>query len=157
MKGLTRLITSVERRPARTFAAIGLLFAALYTSTHAFFPRAHGRVVNGDAIQYYVYLQSLAVDGDLDFANEYRALYGGDDATENVWLTTTTPIGRSPNVMSVGPAILWAPAFFVVWVVVLMTRLVRRRDAARRPRRAVPDLGGCRRHRLCDRRAVSLP
>ena len=124
MKGLTRLITSVERRPARTFAAIGLLFAALYTSTHAFFPRAHGRVVNGDAIQYYVYLQSLAVDGDLDFANEYRALYGGDDATENVWLTTTTPIGRSPNMMSVGPAILWAPAFFVVWVVVLMTRLV---------------------------------
>ena len=125
MEGLTRLITSVERHPVRTFVAIGLLFALLYTTTHVFFPRAHGRVINGDAIQQYVYLQSVAIDGDLDFGNEYQAFFGADDAAAgNVWLTTTTPVGRSPNMMPVGPALLWAPAFLLVWLVAWLTRLV---------------------------------
>jgi hypothetical protein len=117
-------LQSFERNPGRTFLAIGLIFVAAYLAAMTLVPRHHLRIVDGDAIQYYAYLRSLVVDRDLDFTNDYRLLYRDatgaalDGAGDNVWLTSVTPAGRPPNLMSIGPALLWAPAFVIVWIAV---------------------------------------
>ena len=103
------LFAPIERHPRRVLICIGLLFVVLYVSSHTFFPRAHGRIVNGDAIQYYAYLRSLAIDGDLDFTNDYQILYGTHDTS-----SSDTATGRPPNIYSIGPALLWSP-FFLQW------------------------------------------
>lgn len=102
---------TAEARPLRTLALVGVMLAAGYLAGVFAFPASHGRIVNGDAIQYFAYLRSAVFDRDLDFSNDYRLLYGEAGASRNVWLTTRTPTGRPPNLMSVGPAILWAPFY----------------------------------------------
>ncbi|HTK28845.1 MAG TPA: hypothetical protein VL309_04810 [Vicinamibacterales bacterium] len=114
----------LERHPGPTFAAIGLVFAAAYLLALTLFP--HGRIVDGDTVQYYAYLRSLAIDHDLDFDNDYRLLYapapeGG--AGTNIWLTSSTPIGRRPNLMSIGPALLWSPFFFATYAALAVLRV----------------------------------
>jgi hypothetical protein len=102
---------AAEARPPLTLSLAGMVLAVGYTAGVFAFPATHGRIVNGDAIQYYAYLRSAVFDGDLDFLNDYRLLYGETGASGNVWLTTRTSTGRPPNLMSVGPAILWAPFY----------------------------------------------
>ena len=116
----------LERHPTRVIWGLGTLFAIVYLASQTVAPGATGRIINGDAIQYYAYLRSLTFDGDVDFANDYRLLFetDGPDASANVWLTTETPTGRAPNMMSIGPAILWAPAFLLVGGVVALLRLL---------------------------------
>lgn len=123
----TALLTleAFERRPGRTIACIGLAFAVAYLLALTMVPRASGRILNGDAVQYYAYLRSLAIDGDLDFTNEYLRLYtSGSDtaATGNVWISSSTPVGRRTNQMSIGPAILWSPFFAATWALLAMLR-----------------------------------
>jgi len=108
---------AAEARPAAAFTLAGFAFALAYLAGVLVFPSGSGRIINGDAIQYFAYLQSAVVDGDLDFSNDYRQLYQTADPETNVWLRSRTPIGRVPNMMSVGPAILWSPFY-------LGTRLV---------------------------------
>jgi hypothetical protein len=58
---------------------------------------------HGDGRYYYVYLRSLALDGDIDFANDYRLLgnpYGFGKSKKT---------GRYANVFTIGPALYWAP------------------------------------------------
>jgi hypothetical protein len=118
---LSVLFEPLERHPARTLAVMGGLFALLYLAALVVAPRVGGRVVNGDAIQYYAYLRSAVIDGDLDFSNDYERLYDATgDPADNVWLTSRTPIGRPTNLMSIGPAILWAPFFVITYVVLLL-------------------------------------
>jgi hypothetical protein len=106
------MFQAAERHPGRTFAAVGLLFAAAYTA--AMLSRgSEARVMNGDAVQYYAYLRSGILDRDFDFTNDYAELYDATPAS-SVWLRERTPAGRPPNLMSIGPALLWAPAFLVV-------------------------------------------
>lgn len=119
MKSLVTL-ELFERHPGRALTAIGVMFAVAYVTALSLFP--HGRIVNGDTIQYYAYLRSLAIDRDVDFTNEYQALYTGTDPAANVWLRTKTPGGRPPNLMSIGPAVLWAPAFFATYILLLLLR-----------------------------------
>ena len=116
----------LERHPTRVIWGLGTLFAIVYLASQTVAPGATGRIINGDAIQYYAYLRSLTFDGDVDFANDYRLLYetDGPDASTNTWLTSETPTGRAPNMMSIGPAILWAPAFLLVGGVVALLRLL---------------------------------
>ena len=102
----------------RLFWLVGAVLAAGYLVGVLGFPARHGRVINGDAKQYYAWLQSAVFDRDLDFSNQYQLLYGGDGASKNVWLTTKTPVGRLTNMMSAGPAILWSP-FFLVTALIL--------------------------------------
>ena len=127
MRGFLRLLTlePFERHPGRVIVTLGLLFATAYVSALTVFPRSHGRIVDGDTIQYYAYLRSLAIDHDLDFDNDYRLLYAPSseaNAADNIWLTSSTPVGRRPNLMSIGPAILWAPFFLVTYLTLLMLR-----------------------------------
>ncbi len=125
MKVVARVLGCLERRPGAVFAALGTVFAVAYLAAFTAFPSTHGRVLDGDAIQYYAYLRSLAFDGDLDFRNEYAALYrpAPADAGGNVWLSEETPTGRPPNMMSIGPALLWAPFFLVACLAVALARL----------------------------------
>lgn len=118
MRSLT--LEWIERHPGRVVAGLGLLFAIAYLVALSLFP--HGRIVDGDSIQYYAYLRSLAIDRDVEFTNEYEALYTGVDPAANVWLTEKTPAGRPPNMMSIGPAVLWSPAFAATYALLLLLR-----------------------------------
>jgi hypothetical protein len=113
--GLRRLlaapVAAAERRPLVTFAAVGLACAIIYLTGVLLVPSRSGRVINGDAIQYFAYLQSAVVDGDLDFTNDYRQLFRNSTPETNVWLRSVTPVGRPINMMSVGPALLWSPFY----------------------------------------------
>ena len=59
-----------------------------------------------DAAYYYAYLPSLVLDGDLDFADQYRV-------TQNWYRFGPTPLGRAGNVFGIGPAVFELPAFVV--------------------------------------------
>ena len=110
-----RLVTVPERHPAATIFAIGALFALLYTTSLIVLPKASGRVVVGDATHHYVQLRSAVFDGDLHFQNEYVALYalrGNEPGVE--WVYESTATGHVRNLMPVGPALLWAPAYLAV-------------------------------------------
>lgn len=73
--------------------------------------------LRGEGNGHYAWIASLAVDGDLDLENQYRR--GDPDfvastfrrADGQLWPTMETPTGRARNQFSVGPALLWAPAF----------------------------------------------
>jgi hypothetical protein len=97
---------------------IGAVLAAGYLMGVFGVPATHGRIINGDAIQYYAYLRSAVFDRDLDFTNDYRLLYGDAGASTNSWINSRTPIGRPTNLMSVGPAILWAPFYLAAVLLV---------------------------------------
>jgi hypothetical protein len=62
------------------------------------------RIRGSDSIGYYVYLPSVFMDGDLDLADDFRALGEMD-------IVYPTPSGRAGNIFSVGPALLWTPWF----------------------------------------------
>jgi hypothetical protein len=111
-------LRAAETRPVATLTLVGFAFAVAYLCGVLLFPSGSGRIINGDAIQYFAYLQSAVVDGDLDFSNDYRQLYRTTDPETNVWLRSRTPAGRVPNMMSVGPAVLWSP-FYVAARLVL--------------------------------------
>jgi hypothetical protein len=91
------------RHPWRWAAAgLILLVVALFTPG-----------MSADGVEYYAYVRSLAVDGDIEFTNEFK-----DPAVpfERVpeWLATNrSPTGYAQNLASVGPAILWAPLYLV--------------------------------------------
>ena len=63
--------------------------------------------IASDGIFYYAPLRSIVIDRDLDFENEYRIL-GAQPGYFNPTIT-----GRLPNNFSIGPALLWTPAFLV--------------------------------------------
>lgn len=114
-----------DRHPGRVLAGIGVLFAVAYVSALTLFPRTHGRLLDGDTIQYYAYLRSLVIDHDVDFTNDYQLLYAPADAAQpdNIWLTSRTRLGRPTNLMSIGPALLWAPFFIGMLIVLGVGRL----------------------------------
>ena len=64
--------------------------------------------VASDGVHYFATLRSVVVDGDLDFDNEYRILGAGEAYFQ------PTATGRLPNTFSVGPALLWAPAYLLI-------------------------------------------
>jgi len=108
---LSSPLRAAEARPVATLTLVGFVFVVTYLIGVLGCPSGSGRIINGDAIQYFAYLQSAVVDGDLDFSNDYRQLYGDTDPETNVWLRSRTPAGRASNLMSVGPAVLWSPFY----------------------------------------------
>jgi hypothetical protein len=105
-----------ERAPGRTIALIGVLFAVAYTLGLILLAKPDGRIVIGDAMHEYVQLRSAVFDRDLRFTNEYLRLYGLTPETvdeETRWIVDTNETGHVKNLMPVGPALLWAPAFLI--------------------------------------------
>ena len=80
------------------FAVFPFALAALYLQPQR---------VASDGIFYFAPLRSLVVDFDLDFENEYRIL----GAEPGYFQRTVT--GRLPNNFSIGPAVLWLPAYLL--------------------------------------------
>ena len=99
MSGLSPFVDLLERHPGRVFCCVGVAFVALYVSSHTLFPREGGRIIKGDAVQYYAYLRSWVVDGDLDFQNDYRLLLTLPPETEPA---RTLELGRSVACCQVG-------------------------------------------------------
>lgn len=80
-------------------------------------------LVRGDGVSYFAYLRSMVIDGDLQFANEYR--YADPDQLENIeryggfdsqYMITAS--GHFRNQQSVGPALLWSPAYLLTHLAV---------------------------------------
>jgi hypothetical protein len=70
--------------------------------------------VHGDGVGYYAYAQSLVIDHDLRFEDDWRAANGGFlqarvDSSGRLRPEEYTSTGHLHNHFSVGPAILWAP------------------------------------------------
>src|SRR5215510_6901981 len=95
---------------ARTPRAIWIAGAVLAAAATVAFVAGHDdwsrslREPTADAAYYYAYLPSLVLDGDLDFANQYRV-------TQNWYRFGPTPLGRAGNVFGIGPAVFELPAF----------------------------------------------
>ncbi len=118
-----RTFEAIERHPGAIVAGLGAMALGAYLVALTAFPRPHGRILDGDAIQYYAYLRSAVFDGDLDFRNDYAVLYRPETAG-NVWLTARTPTGRAPNMMAIGSAIFWSPVLLATLLMVAAARLV---------------------------------
>jgi hypothetical protein len=68
-----------------------------------------GARMNGDGLSYYVFLRSMTKDRDFDLVNEYTH-YGMIGRWD---LRVTTKTGLRRSIYSVGPAVVWTPAFLV--------------------------------------------
>lgn len=77
--------------------------------------------VNSDGYNYFVYLRSVVMDGDLDFHNDFNHLR--DPWFWKTYQPRETPTGHLSNVFSVGPAILWAPFYLLAHGLVLLLNL----------------------------------
>ncbi len=86
--------------------------------------------VRGDGVEYYAYVRSIVIDGNLDFENEYQAANPSFkqshlDAEGRILPQEYTRTGHVVNLASVGPSVQWAPFFVVVHAVVLSINHLR--------------------------------
>jgi hypothetical protein len=122
---LGRLITVPERWPGRVVLSTGLTCAALYLAATTAFPRPGGRIIAGDAVHHFVYLRSLVFDRDLRFQNEYIRMYGlTQEVPDGDWVFRPSATGHVRNMMPIGPAVVWAPAYLAAAAVASVLALV---------------------------------
>ena len=81
--------------------------------------------LRGDGNGYYAWLRSPLIDGDVDFGNEYQRADPSFreafiDASGAPTAFMTTPTGKVENQWSIGPALLWLPAFGAAHAAALM-------------------------------------
>jgi hypothetical protein len=87
-------------------------------STAAFF----SPTVRIDGTEYYAYVRSLFIDGDWHFINELDPALT-PFRTGN-FAIHVTPTGYTPNLASVGPALLWMPFWLVGHAITLLGNAV---------------------------------
>ena len=106
------LARSVFRYPERFLLILGTvcLFVFLLTIT---LPRIDNQLIGSDGIQYYVYLSSLLLDGDLDFTDEYTYFFAYEPGKAEGIINNPISQDLPPNQQPIGPAILWAPFFLL--------------------------------------------
>lgn len=92
--------------PASRVSLARLVLVLLLLPTLAEFHLAGGRI-GGDGVMYFVYTRSLAMDGDLDFTNEY-AHFG---LLERGDLSMPTDTGLRRSIFAVGPGLMALPFF----------------------------------------------
>jgi hypothetical protein len=107
----------VRLHGARALVALFVLSLPLVT------PRLRG----ADEIEYFAYLRSLAFDGDLDFANEYRYFYERDPqglaGFRETFMDRREPLtGRPINFAPLGSALLWSPLYLAAHAGVVAAR-----------------------------------
>lgn len=102
-----------------TVAAILLVVLFVYEARGTFAglilrrPVTAGACVRGaDGRGYYAWLRSPLLDGDVDFENEYAALFAEAPGSEVAFPPTAT--GLRSNHWPIGPALAWAPAVVTV-------------------------------------------
>ncbi len=90
-------------------------------------PLVGTRIRGADEIEYFSYLPSLLIDGDLECANQYEHFYALDPeglrGFKQTFLERREPAtGRAINFGPIGSALLWAPFYLLVHVGVLVAR-----------------------------------
>ena len=92
------------------------LAAALFGSLVLVTPR----IAESDAIEYFSYLPSVLLDGDLSFEDEYRHFYDEDpdgrQGFKETFLERSTPTGLRLNFGPIGTAVLWSPFYVATHV-----------------------------------------
>jgi len=77
--------------------------------------------ISSDGVGYYAYIRSIGIDGDWQFINEF------DKTLSPLPSIATFPIyaptGYMINAWSVGPAIIWAPFWYIAHGVTLLVNL----------------------------------
>jgi Dolichyl-phosphate-mannose-protein mannosyltransferase len=95
-----------------------LLAAALLVSLVLVTPR----ISESDAIEYFSYLPSMLVDGDLDFTNQYTRFYLEDPVGragfKETFLDRSTATGLKLNFGPIGSAVLWSPFYLATHAIV---------------------------------------
>lgn len=85
-------------------------------------PLVTPRIAESDAVQYFSYLPSLLLDGDLDFEDEYAVFYREDPegrkAFKETFLDLSTATGLKLNFGPIGTALLWSPFYLATHLVV---------------------------------------
>ncbi len=89
--------------------AVALLITVAYLVLYVGHAWHLKRTVYGDGVFYYAWLRSIVVDRDIDFRNEYRVM----GVTQ-----PGTPTGAVGNKYSIGPALLWSPAYMTLHSVI---------------------------------------
>ena len=84
-----------------------VLVGVWLVSTVAFF----SPIVRIDGTEYYAYIRSLVIDGDMHFVDELDPARTPLRTTNLAMHVTAT--GYTPNLASVGPALAWTPFFLV--------------------------------------------
>jgi hypothetical protein len=90
------------------FVILGSCFLLAYTTGLILLAKADGRILRGDSVYYYVYLRSVLHDHDLRFANDFGGIIGPVESPRKEGPPFARP-GYTPNPMSLGPALIWAP------------------------------------------------
>jgi hypothetical protein len=103
-----------------------LFLAALLALT---LPLVTPKLRAADEIEYFAYLRSWVLDGDLDFANEYQHFYDRDPKGlaqfKTTFLDMRDPVtGRCINFGPMGSAVLWGPFYLLVHAGLLLARLL---------------------------------
>jgi hypothetical protein len=97
----------------------GIALAALLLTS---LPLVTPRIAESDAVQYFSYLPSFLLDGDLDFEDEYTAFYREDPegrkGFKETFLDLSTATGRKLNFGPIGTALLWSPFYLATHIVV---------------------------------------
>jgi len=87
-------------------------------------PLVSPRIRGADEIEYFAYLRSAVIDGDLEFGNEYRHFHEKDPAGlagfADTFLAKREPLtGRHINFAPLGTALFWSPFYLAVHGAVL--------------------------------------
>ncbi|HZQ07626.1 MAG TPA: hypothetical protein VFD70_13675, partial [Anaerolineae bacterium] len=86
------------------------------------------RVAASDEIEYFSYLPSLVLDGDLDFRNQYEYFCNRDledcvhSRFKETFLDLKTPTGLQINFGPIGTAVLWLPFYLVAHLFALLAQ-----------------------------------
>ncbi|MCC7355733.1 MAG: hypothetical protein IT330_18480 [Anaerolineae bacterium] len=112
-----RLWNTIGKRPGMVLATLYVLCVLAFLATIPL-PRIDNQLVGSDGTFYYAYLPSIWLDGDLDFANQYRYLIGPGRES----IAGFTPRGLPVNAYPVGSALLWSPFFLAAHLAILALR-----------------------------------
>lgn len=116
MTAVDTLLAHGEKHATRILSALFALALAAFLATIPV-PRADGMLIGSDGIGYYMYVHSIALDGDIDFTNEVARL----NAATYIDIYRT-PTGRISNQYAIGTPILWLPFFAVAHLLSLALR-----------------------------------
>ena len=90
--------------------AVVFVLVCLWPSGRRSLPRADNQLVGSDGVNYYAYLPSLVLDGDLDFRDEFRAARLFARGRRTAAYGDAEPVA---NPHGIGPALFWMPFFLL--------------------------------------------
>jgi len=116
-EGRSWVTGAVGEARARPFVAVAMAASIVFIPlTVAKLSLGRGKALFvSDGYYYYAYLASIVVDRDLDLGNQYAHI---GSAASNGWGRPIAATGRRANPFSIGPALLWLPAFAAVHIAV---------------------------------------